>query len=617
MKKNNYLITILILNLFIGDVFSQCSNFGSQFPSATQSTTSNSLVTVSTCVFGSEWSAYSVTSGQTYTWTTCGDTDFDTQLTLWNTAHTVSYAYNDDNCGVQSTITWTATFTGTVHVLLSRFNCTSQSTCMTLQWACTSCGTPPPSGCLNTSSYGSATAPTNTTSVTISTCNFQTEYSTISNVIAGNSYQLSNSCGGYVTIRSGAYNGTVVANGNSPLTFTAPTSGTYYIHWNTNSSCGTATSCCTTTITCTSCGGATCSDGIQNQGETGIDCGGPCPACPTGPNLIPTACSSTTYNMTANTTITFYDDGGPGGDPCADAAVSTGNYCNCNCFTTVTICAAAGQYIIADFREFAMWNTTSGWDWMRIYNGPNTGSPVMYDNSSTGANNPMGDCGIGSNVLNFCSSGQCMTFQFWATSVVNRAGWDALVSSVPGFCTPLPIELLSFTGEAVEETNVLNWTTTSEINNDYFIVEASVDAENFSSIGTIAGAGNSNEVLNYQFIDNNPKNKTMYYRLKQVDFDGKWENSEIVAIERVSLGTINIFPNPVNNMLHINFNNNDDTDYTIFVTNILGEVISETNTIGKSKLTLEIFNQLSGGVYFVKIMDESNNLVKTEKVIKH
>ena len=70
-------------------------------------------------------------------------------------------------------------------------------------------------------------------------------------------------------------------------------------------------------------------------------------------------------------------------------------------------------------------------------------------------------------------------------------------------------------------------------------------------------------------------------------------------------------------MLHINFNNNDDTDYTIFVTNILGEVISETNTIGKSKLTLEIFNQLSGGVYFVKIMDESNNLVKTEKVIKH
>lgn len=366
---------------------------------------------------------------------------------------------------------------------------------------------------------------------------------------------------------------------------------------------------CTTT--------ATCSDGIQNQGETGIDCGGPCPACPTGPNLIPSACSNITYNMTANTSITFYDDGGPGGNPCADAAVSTGNYCNCNCFTTVTICAAAGQYIIADFREFAMWNTTSGWDWMRIYNGPNTSSPVMYDNSSTGANNPMGDCGIGSNVLNFCSSGQCMTFQFWATSVVNRAGWDALVSSVPGFCTPLPVELLSFTGEAVEETNVLNWTTTSEINNDYFIVEASVDAENFSSIGTVAGAGNSNEVLNYEFIDNNPYAKTMYYRLKQVDFDGKWENSEIVAINRNSLGIIDIFPNPVNDLLHINFNTNEVNDYKVSITNILGEVITETTNLGKNKLTLNVFEELSGGVYFVKIVDDSNQLITTKKIIKN
>lgn len=366
---------------------------------------------------------------------------------------------------------------------------------------------------------------------------------------------------------------------------------------------------CTTT--------ATCSDGIQNQGETGIDCGGPCPACPTGPNLIPSACSNTTYNMTANTSITFYDDGGPGGNPCADAAVSTGNYCNCNCFTTVTICAAAGQYIIADFREFAMWNTTDGWDWMRIYNGPNTSSPVMYDNSSTGANNPMGDCGIGSNVLNFCSSGQCMTFQFWATSVVNRAGWDALVSSVPGFCTPLPVELLSFTGEAVEETNVLNWTTTSEINNDYFIVEASVDAENFSSIGTVAGAGNSNEVLNYEFIDNNPYAKTMYYRLKQVDFDGKWENSEIVAIKRNSLGIIDIFPNPVNDLLHINFNTNEVNHYKVSITNILGEVITETTNLGKNKLTLNVFEELSGGVYFVKIVNDSNQLITTKKIIKN
>src|SRR5690606_19836939 len=75
------------------------------------------------------------------------------------------------------------------------------------------------------------------------------------NVVAGNTYSVSNSCGGYVTVRSGTSGGPVVANGNAPLTFTATVNGIHYVHWNTNASCGTASNCCTTTITCTSCGG--------------------------------------------------------------------------------------------------------------------------------------------------------------------------------------------------------------------------------------------------------------------------------------------------------------------------------------------------------------------------
>lgn len=108
--------------------------------------------------------------------------------------------------------------------------------------------------CTNTSSFGSATAPTSSgSSVTISSCNYQSEYSTITGIVAGNTYQATCSCGGYITVHSGTFNGPVVGNGAAPLTFTAPTSGTYYIHYNTNAGCGTASSCCTTTITCTSC----------------------------------------------------------------------------------------------------------------------------------------------------------------------------------------------------------------------------------------------------------------------------------------------------------------------------------------------------------------------------
>ena len=161
------------------------------------------------------------------------------------------------------------------------------------------------SQCCNTSAYASAIAPVSGTT-TISTCNYLSEYSQISSVIAGSNYTLDvTTANAWVTVYSGSSCGTFIADGPSPLTFTAPTSGTYFVHWTVNSSCATAIACQTTTITGNSatcfdgiqnqgetgidCGGpcvpCSCFDGIQNNGETGIDCGGPCPTCPTPCNL--------------------------------------------------------------------------------------------------------------------------------------------------------------------------------------------------------------------------------------------------------------------------------------------------------------------------------------------
>jgi len=108
-------------------------------------------------------------------------------------------------------------------------------------------------GCVNIYSYGSLTAPSIPGAQTISTCTFQSEYNTIFSVVSGRPYRSTYNLGGYITVRHTSYNGTVVAAGFSPLTWTAPVSGTYYIHYNTNSSCGTASSCGTTTIECLSC----------------------------------------------------------------------------------------------------------------------------------------------------------------------------------------------------------------------------------------------------------------------------------------------------------------------------------------------------------------------------
>jgi hypothetical protein len=102
--------------------------------------------------------------------------------------------------------------------------------------------------CTNSSAYGSVTAPV-TGTATFSTCSFQQEYSTINSVLANTVYSCNISVGGYITIRQGSSNGPVVAHGPAPLTWASSTAGTYYAHWNTNPSCGTATNCVTTTIT--------------------------------------------------------------------------------------------------------------------------------------------------------------------------------------------------------------------------------------------------------------------------------------------------------------------------------------------------------------------------------
>lgn len=110
--------------------------------------------------------------------------------------------------------------------------------------------------CTNFSPFATMTAPVSTTPLLINTCTTQMNYNTINGVVAGRTYTVGSSCGGYVTVRHTAFSGAVVAQGNAPLTFTATVSATHFLHFNTNAACGQNTACCTTTITCTNCSGA-------------------------------------------------------------------------------------------------------------------------------------------------------------------------------------------------------------------------------------------------------------------------------------------------------------------------------------------------------------------------
>jgi fibronectin-binding autotransporter adhesin len=111
--------------------------------------------------------------------------------------------------------------------------------------------------------------------------------------------------------------------------------------------------------------------------------------------------------------------------------------------------------------------------------------------------------------------------------------------------SPLPIELLSFTGRIIKEGVELQWKTASETNNDFFTVEKMFGNEKFGAIGTVKGAGNSTTVQAYKLLDSKPYQGLAYYRLKQTDFDGAFKYSNIISID-YSNGemAVSIYPNP-------------------------------------------------------------------------
>lgn len=100
--------------------------------------------------------------------------------------------------------------------------------------------------------------------------------------------------------------------------------------------------------------------------------------------------------------------------------------------------------------------------------------------------------------------------------------------------TALPIDLISFTGEvlggSVHPIVLIHWTTLSQVNNDYFEIQRSVDAEQWKTIETVAGAGNTNSQMSYSIIDDNPVHGISYYRLKQTDYDGQYESFHPISI---------------------------------------------------------------------------------------
>lgn len=115
---------------------------------------------------------------------------------------------------------------------------------------------------------------------------------------------------------------------------------------------------------------------------------------------------------------------------------------------------------------------------------------------------------------------------------------------------PLPIELISFTAESSNNMIILYWSTASEENNDYFVIERSSNCNNWYQLIQIPGAGNSQVPLDYSWIDIDPLVGVSYYRLTQVDYDGQSETFAPIAVNFFGRNPL-IYPNPAQNQINL------------------------------------------------------------------
>lgn len=187
----------------------------------------------------------------------------------------------------------------------------------------------------------------------------------------------------------------------------------------------------------------------------------------------------------------------------------------------------------------------------------------------------------------------------------------------------LPVELTTFTATVQGSTAKLLWTTATEVNNYGFEVERSIDKTNFSKIGFVSGAGNSNSTKTYSFSDSKINSGSNYYRLKQIDNDGQFKYSSIVEISsNSSVHTFSLnqnYPNPFNPVTIINYEIPKEGFVSLKVFDTIGREVStlvnQHQIAGSHSITFNASN-LSSGIYFYQLKSGSYNSIKKLILLK-
>lgn len=242
-------------------------------------------------------------------------------------------------------------------------------------------------------------------------------------------------------------------------------------------------------------------------------------------------------------------------------------------------------------------NAQSGWTIMSRHNGSATWGLLNGDGSS----------------------GTCVASPVTAVVRNNMRGFSKF--GIAQSTSPLPIELLYFTGKNEGTKNKLEWSTASETNNDYFTLERSSDGLAFESFLTKDGSGNSTVTLNYSAYDYTPFAGLTYYRLKQTDYDGRFSYSSIVGIENKLdlIAVSNVHPNPTTFALNFDFYTPVKGNMKVAIMDYTGRTVKSFDQNvdeGNTSLSTEL-SDLAKGIYSLKVEFSEGNFKSVTKVVKY
>ena len=209
---------------------------------------------------------------------------------------------------------------------------------------------------------------------------------------------------------------------------------------------------------------------------------------------------------------------------------------------------------------------------------------------------------------------------YWRVYAVNTAGVGKW-STVNNFTTTstLAVRYISFNGKYNDSRNTtdLAWTTVNETNNHHFDIEKSTGGIVFTVIGTIPASSASNTQNTYQFNDNAPLAGSNFYRIRQVDFDGKYSYSKIITVTVKNMtGELVIFPNPVKDISTLQLPALSVTGYSIVIRNEAGAIIFSTKSKMNEKTIDLDMRQFSPGLYSIRVTNIRTGASTGKKMVK-